>query len=147
MQRNPTFPVMERGKGRAGSKYESAAVIDWLAKREVNNLLGDAGSIDIEEAKRRKLAAEAAMAETELDQVRGTLVPADKVEAEWSELVANCRAKLLSIPTKVAAEAYSAQNVAEMKDTLKRAIIEALNELSESSADSGQGDERVQATA
>jgi phage terminase Nu1 subunit (DNA packaging protein) len=60
-QKQSDFPVLQKGRGRAGSRYETADVIDWMNRKNIDNLLGDAGAIDIEEAKRRKLAAEAAL--------------------------------------------------------------------------------------
>ena len=107
-----------------------------MNRKNIDNLLGDAGAIDIEEAKRRKLAAEAALAETELAQVQGRLVEAEVVERAWAELVANCRAKLLSIPSKVSPEVFAAESLVEVKATMKSAITEALNELSNSEIDS-----------
>jgi phage terminase Nu1 subunit (DNA packaging protein) len=135
-QKQSDFPVLQKGRGRAGSRYETADVIDWMNRKNIDNLLGDAGAIDIEEAKRRKLAAEAALAETELAQVQGRLVEAEVVERAWAELVANCRAKLLSIPSKVSPEVFAAESLVEVKATMKSAITEALNELSNSEIDS-----------
>ena len=117
-----------------------------MNKKNVDNLLGDAGAIDLEEAKRRKMAAEAALAEVELEKVRGTLVEMETIEKTWTELVANCRAKLLSIPAKTSPEVFAAENLTEVKAVLKGAILEALNELSDSDI-SPQGTESIQATA
>lgn len=140
-QKQSDFPVLERQLGRRGSKYETADVIHWMNKKNVDNFLGDAGAIDIEEAKRRKIAAEAALAETELERVRGTLVEVEAIEKAWSELVSNCRAKLLSIPAKASPEVYGAESLADVKLVLKNAIVEALNELSDlqTSQESSEG--------
>ena len=128
MQKDQTFPVLERGRGRAGSKYETQDVITWMQTRQVENLIGD--KIDIEEAKRRKIAAEAALAEVELETVQGKLIPAEQIEKEWSEMIMNCRAKLLSIPAKVSPEVFAADDLTTVKVLLKQSINEALNELS-----------------
>ena len=135
-QKQSDFPVLQKCRGRAGSRYETADVIDWMNRKNIDNLLGDAGAIDLEEAKRRKMAAEAALAETELAQVQGRLVEADEIERAWSELVANCRAKLLSIPSKVSPEVFAAESLVEVKATMKSAIMEALNELADTEIDS-----------
>jgi phage terminase Nu1 subunit (DNA packaging protein) len=128
MQKDVTFPVLERGRGRAGSKYETQDVITWMQTRQVENLIGD--KIDIEEAKRRKIAAEAALAEVELETVQKKLIPAEQIEKEWSEMIMNCRAKLLSIPAKVSPEVFAADDLTTVKVLLKQSINEALNELS-----------------
>ncbi len=142
-QKDPSFPVMTRRRGAKGNEYESADVITYLQKKQVNSLLGDAGAIDIEEAKRRKIVAEAGIAETELAQAQGVLVEANQIEREWSELVANCRAKLLAIPAKVGPEIFAADSLVEVKVLLKKSINEALHELSVSSGDSEESSEGV----
>lgn len=130
-QKDPSFPVLLRRKGRAGSEYETSDVIAWMQRKQVDNLLGDTAAIDIEEAKRRKLAAEAELAETELHQVRGRLIELEEVEKTWSELFAACRARLLSLPSKLSPEVFAADSVTEVKGILKAGVIEALNELSD----------------
>ena len=127
-QKDQSFPVLERNRSRAGNRYETQDVIGWINRRAVDNLVGD--KIDIEEAKRRKIAAEAALSETELATVQGKLIPADQIEKEWSEMIMNCRAKLLSIPAKVSPEVFAADDLTTVKVLLKQAINEALNELS-----------------
>jgi hypothetical protein len=99
-----------------------------MQNRQVENLIGD--KIDIEEAKRRKIAAEAALAEVELETVQKKLIPAEQIEKEWSEMIMNCRAKLLSIPAKVSPEVFAADDLTTVKVLLKQSINEALNELS-----------------
>lgn len=130
-QKDASFPVLVRRKGRAGSEYETSDVIAWMQRKQVDNLLGDAAAIDIEEAKRRKMAAEAELAETELAQVRGRLLPVEDVEKTWTELLASCRARLLALPSKLAPEVFAADTVTEVKGLIKAGVIEALNELSE----------------
>jgi hypothetical protein len=127
-QKDQTFPVLERNRSRAGNRYETQDVIRWMNQREVQDLVGD--NINIEEAKRRKLAAEAALAETELAQVQGKLLDAEEAAKQWAELIANCRAKLLAIPAKASGEIFAAESLVEVKTILKKMIIEALNELS-----------------
>jgi len=127
-QKDQSFPILERNRSRAGNRYETQDVIGWINRRAVDNLVGD--KIDIEEAKRRKIAAEAALSETELATVQGKLIPADQIEKEWSEMIMNCRAKLLSIPAKVSPEVFAADDLTTVKVLLKQAINEALNELS-----------------
>lgn len=146
MQKNTDFPVIRKGRGRAGSDYETSEVIAWINRRNLDNLIGNDDLIDLEEAKRRKMAAEAALAEVELEKMRGTLVEMETIEKTWTELVANCRAKLLSIPAKTSPEVFAAENLTEVKAVLKGAILEALNELADQDI-SPQGPESIQATA
>ncbi len=59
-------PVVEHGgEGRAGL-YDTAAVIRWRIDRERFVASSEAKNMELEEARRRKLAAEALLAEQEL---------------------------------------------------------------------------------
>ena len=67
--------------------------------------------------------------EIEKAQIEGQLIPAQDVAAAWTEVFANCRAKILSIPTKTAAEVFGADSLHSIKGILKTAVNEALTEL------------------
>lgn len=106
-----------------------------------------------DEARTRKVNAEAEIAELELATVHGTLVVAEDVVKAWEEVLGALKGKLMSIPTK-AAPVVSAESEAGMcQDILEDLMNEALEELSnydpsvnatetkateESSADSNQ---------
>lgn len=139
MQKDPSFPVLHKRKGRGGSDYESADVINWIERRSVSNLIGNQDAIDIEEGRRRKMAAEAAMAELELLKEQGKVVEIEKVADEIGEQLSNFRAKMLSIPSKVAGQAYTAKDIKEIKGILDDAIYEALNEIAGISQDDSTG--------
>ena len=66
MQKLPDFPVLVKRLGRGGSDYETKDVIEWLKKREIGNYVGNTDLVDIDEAKRRKLAAEASLQKSRL---------------------------------------------------------------------------------
>lgn len=128
-QRDSNFPIESRSKGQRGNQYDTGAVIAWLRKREVDSLMTNTSAIDIEEAKRRKLAAEAGLAELELAKEQETVVLIEDAAQEFGEQLSNLRAKLLSMPTKTASLVYTAKDITEAKDILENAILEALNEL------------------
>ena len=79
-----------------------------------------------ERAKLTKLQAEKVT--LELEQQRGNLIPMELVIEGWQGQIANCRAKLLALPPKVAAQAVGADYV-EIEQLFKGAIYEALDEL------------------
>jgi hypothetical protein len=58
------------------------------------------------------------------------LVEADEVRRTWLEMIAAARAKLLSVPTKVAPQAIAMSNAGEVEQLIKTFIYEALEELS-----------------
>ncbi len=83
-----------------------------------------------DEARTRKVNAEAEIAELELATVHGTLVVAEDVVKAWEEVLGALKGKLLSIPTK-AAPVVSAENEAGVcQDILEDLMNEALEELS-----------------
>lgn len=129
VQKQHDFPILKQGRGRLGSQYMTADVIAWMEKKKVENLIGNQDAIDLEEAKRRKMAAEAGLAELELMKEQGYLVEIEKVAQDFGEQLTNFRAKMISIPSKCAAQIYTADNVQEIKSILEDAITEALNEI------------------
>jgi len=91
--------------------------------------VGDTKALDIDEARRRKLAAEAAMSELDLSVRRGELVEIEDVSQAVGEDYANVRAKLLGLPTKAAPQAAGMTDAGEIKTLLERIVTEALEEL------------------
>lgn len=83
-----------------------------------------------DEARTRKINAEAEIAELELAKIRGTLCMTDDVVKAWESVLHACKAKFLSLPTKVAPVVANESDVAKVKDFLESAIREALTELS-----------------
>lgn len=83
-----------------------------------------------EEARTRKINAEAEIAELELARIRGTLCLTDDVVKAWETVLHSCKAKFLSMPSKVAPIMANESDVAIIKDHLENAIREALLELS-----------------
>lgn len=128
-QKGHDFPIEKRGRGRAGQLYDTAKVIEWLEKRQINYLTGNQGLIDLDEAKRRKMAAEAGLAELELMKEQGYLVEIEKIADDFGEQLSNFRAKMISIPSKCAAQVLTCENVQEIKSILEDSIYEALNEI------------------
>lgn len=83
-----------------------------------------------DEARTRKINAEAEIAELELAKIRGTLCLTEDVVKAWETVLHACKAKFLSMPTKVAPVLANEGDVAIIKDHLENAIREALLELS-----------------
>lgn len=131
MQKLPDFPVLAKRQGRAGSDYETKDVIEWMKRRDISNYVGNTDLVDIDEAKRRKLAAEASLQELELMKEQGKVVEIEQVGKVYSEQLANFRAKMLSLPTKCASSVFTAKDIKEAKAILEDTVIEALNELVE----------------
>lgn len=83
-----------------------------------------------EEARTRKIAAEAEIAELELKKVNGELVIAEDVVSAWNDVLSALKAKLLSVPIKGAPVVAAEINAATCQHIIEDLINEALEELS-----------------
>ena len=90
------------------------------------------------ELKTQKLAAEldrskaiARLKNLEADEKEGKLVAAEQVKQAWDNHNANCKAKLLSLPAKLALELSGVEEPELIQVRLTEVIDEALMELAE----------------
>lgn len=86
--------------------------------------------ITYDEARTRKVAAEAEIAELELAKIRNDLaIVADVVKA-WEDVLSAMKAKLLAIPTKVGPALAAEDDASVIQSRLEDEIKECLDELS-----------------
>jgi len=78
----------------------------------------------LEQTKRKKL-------ELELAAMRGTMHHSEDVERVMMDMLANFKAKILSIPSKLAPNLMTFKSDADIQEYLLENMIEALEELSE----------------
>ena len=83
-----------------------------------------------DEARTRKVNAEAEIAELELAKVRGELVVAADVVKAWDDVLSALKGKLLSVPTKAAPVVAAETEAGSCQKILEDLINEALEELS-----------------
>jgi len=86
------------------------------------------GSYD--EARTRKVHAEAQIAELELAKVKGELVIAEDVVKAWEDVLGALKGKLLNIPAKAAPVVASESDAGSCQIICEDLINEALEELS-----------------
>ena len=101
--------------------FDIAPLNTWLDNRA-------GGDLDYTQERAKLTRLQAAKATLELEQQRGKLLPLEMVIVAWQGQIANCRAKLLALPPKVAAQAVGADYV-EIEQLFKGVIYEALDEL------------------
>ena len=85
------------------------------------------GSYD--EARTRKVNAEAEIAELELAKVRAQLVIADDVVKAWTDVLGMLKSKLTNIPSKAAPIVASETDAGQIEAMLTDLMNEALEEL------------------
>jgi len=83
-----------------------------------------------DEARTRKVNAEAEIAELELAKLKGVLVVAEDVTTAWEDVLGAFKGKLLSIPSKAAPVVASELEAGGCQKILEDLINEALTELS-----------------
>jgi|TARA_R110000803_G_C11986673_1_gene321398 hypothetical protein len=83
-----------------------------------------------DEARTRKLNAEAEIAELELAKIRNQLVLVEDVVKAWTDTLANLKSKMTSIPSKAAPIVASETEIGVVQEILTDSINEALEELS-----------------
>ena len=116
-------------KGRS-VLMDPAAVLRWREIEIAAAAKGDIGRMDMDEARRRKLAAEAALAEIELARAKGEVVSVDLVAEEVGAALSALRSRLLAIPPAVSPSIELVEGTAAVREVLDAAIHEALDEIS-----------------
>lgn len=125
-------PLAERGSSGRGNehKFDLAAVVRWREDEAARAATGNTEGLDLDVARLRKVAGEAALIELEVQKKRGQLVEIDAVASVVGEKFAACRSRLLSLPTKLAPLLAASTDVNETQVLLEQGINEALSELS-----------------
>jgi hypothetical protein len=83
-----------------------------------------------DEARTRKVNAEAEIAELELAKLRGELVVAEDVVSAWENVLGAAKAKFLSIPTKAAPIVAAELDAGACQKVIEDLVNEALEEFS-----------------
>lgn len=125
-------------KGKPEYRILTGPARRWLIEHEVQKALIKAGaevgsdgtvSRTLDDARKRKTEAEADMAEIELAKKSGEAILLGDAMAQWAQLISNCRAKLLSAPSKMAPVVAVEEDVAKCRRIIEDTILEALSEL------------------
>ena len=127
-----SFVIERAGSGRPW-QIDFPAMLRWREQQLIATE-GDAAKLDYEEARRRKVAAEALMAEQEAAMRAGELIPKEDVVAGMQTVFAHVKARMLAIPVKLAPSLVMIETVAVIKAKITEAIHDALKELSETRA-------------
>lgn len=131
-------PFVQRGaKGREW-QFDTAAVIEWLRQQDIEQAIGDTSKLDIDEARRRKIAAEAALAEMELAKERRQMIHVDEVAGVVADEYAKVRSRVLAMPARLAQPLSILDDPAAIEAEIKAECVDALSELV---ADGGNADE------
>lgn len=116
-------PVEKRGRE---SLYNLPDVIAWRLNRDQS---GEEGGLNLQAEKARLASAQADKTEIEVEILKGKVFKAETVEKAWTEMIGNCRSRMLSIPSKIAPILAAEKESKKVESKLRDAVYEALFEL------------------
>ena len=125
------MPFKLAGKRGTSNEYDTAEVIQWMIRRDIEKLSvnTDGNVYDLEAERSRLTHHQANKTALEEQVLRGDLIPVEKVIAVWSGQLSNMKAKLLSMPSKASPFISPISNIGEIRDYLTNEIYEVLDEL------------------
>jgi hypothetical protein len=118
-----------RSDGKGGWLYEWPAFNRFVRETLARDAAAAASPGDLDEAKLRKLAAEAELAELALGKERGQLVEVSRYEREMGRAFARVRSRLLSLPVRAAPDVLGLKDERGIETVLDRYVLEILAEL------------------
>lgn len=121
------MPVAARGDKGTSWQIETGPAIWWMVQWAVMQAQGESEA-RVRDPKMRKEIAQAELAEMNVALRRGELAPVSMMRAGLEAAVMRARARLLSIPTKLAAM-VAGMPPAEAKAVIEDQIHDALREL------------------
>lgn len=122
------MPVAQIGGRGVKWQFDLTQVIRWKIAEAVREARGKTSTVD--ESRKRKLSAEAALAELDLATRRGDAVSLNDTAAAWEGMAVAFRNKMLGLPAKLAPVLVAETDLATARGTLEREVHEALEELS-----------------
>lgn len=118
-------------------------ILTLKVQMEANNAESVDGEIDLEEEKAIHERVKRHISELKLQTMRGELHKSEDVERVMMDMLASVRAKLLSMPTKLAPILVSRSEIDFVRNTISREVMEALNELKDYNPKEFYSDEYV----
>tara|TARA_Y100001951_G_C11256877_1_gene249944 strand:+ start:278 stop:817 length:540 start_codon:yes stop_codon:yes gene_type:complete len=125
-----TDGVLIRDDGKRG-RYPITNVTLYIRYLRERAFGQQATETDLHTERTRLARAQADRTEMEVGRLNESLIPAEQVLMDWSDLASNCRAKLLNTPAKIAHLVIAAESYPEAEEIIRNEIHEALNELAQ----------------
>lgn len=134
------MPFVEKGNQTKEWEFDTAAVAQWREEQAIANALGNVGDIEIEEARRRKLVAEATLLEIELEERRRQVIPYAEVEEGIVHAYLTIKQRLRTIPERIMPQLISETDEQLCRHLLLNEIDDALLELSQLNFDAAKAE-------
>lgn len=120
-------------KGAQGSQwiFNLSDVISWRERVIIEEEYSKHEDVELEEARRRKMVAEALLLELELDIKRRDLIPAKDIHEAIAIRYTSIKQRLRAIPARISSAIVGIEDELECRHLLLEEIDSALLELSE----------------
>ena len=126
LSREGVIPKAERGQ------YDLiGSVRGYVRYLRDQALKAQAGAPDYAAERARFIRARADLSEMEAEQKRRSLIAADQIEAAWIAVLALLRTRLLSLPDRLAPQAFDQPTVGDTRNLIRAAIREVLDDLAQ----------------
>jgi len=124
------LPVAKQTRRGQPNQYDPAELVQWYVRNELAKLdIGDGEVLSLEAERAKLTRLQSRKAELDLAEREGELVNIDEVTAVMSRMIAECKRRLLSIPTRAAPLVKGAKTLPKVRDILKKQIHDALRDL------------------
>lgn len=118
-------PVKQRGAKGIPWEFDLAAIVAWWGDNQRKAAAGQAPT-DMEDAKRRKVAAEAEMAELELARARGLVAPIEEFRRAQEARAAIIRVNVMNVPQRAVLQLLGETDETIFKKKLRAELTLAL---------------------
>lgn len=112
-----------------GKTIDDAITIAWIVDHIIKPLRDTDTKEQIEKERLRKLKAEAALSELELQEKQGLVVSTEYIEQVLTEYLFQVRTAMRAIPSKAYLELFSQTDAKDLRDILKEHIDKTLYQL------------------
>jgi phage terminase Nu1 subunit (DNA packaging protein) len=126
LSREGVIPKAERGQYDLIGSVRG--YVHYLRDQAVK---AQAGAPDYMAERARFIRARADLSEMEAAQKRRSLIAADQIEAAWIAILALLRTRLLSLPDRLAPQAFDQPTVGDTRNLIRAAIREVLDDLAQ----------------
>jgi len=116
---------------KGGHQFIPRDVMNWLKEKAVSDAIGgdDPNIVSAEEAKRRKILAEAGLQEIELAKKKGDVIDLAELERKLSNSFAIVRSNMLKVPDRTAIRLVGETDEVKIKRIIREEVTQALEAL------------------
>ena len=131
-QNSKGLPVKLSGKRGTSNVYDTKDCIEWKVQSEIEKLCENPidGYFNYDTERDRLTHHQANVESLKEQQLASHLLPCDIVVRTWQGMVANIKARLLSMPAKLAPVLLNCSDLQDVEASIKQQVYESLTELS-----------------